>query len=69
MSSYQEAKSLIGKIFQINGDDHQTITEIIQKAEKNAANKAWDGQGADPETEFRMIMVTAARILADLADS
>jgi len=66
---YQKAKSLIGKIFQINADDHQTITEIIQKAETSAAAKESDGNGASPDAEFRMIMVTAARILADLADS
>jgi len=66
---YQEAKSLIGKIFQINGDNYQTITEIIQKADDNAAAKKWDGNGASPRKEYRMIMVTAARILADLADS
>jgi len=66
---YQEAKSLIGKIFQINADDYQTITEIIQKADEKASLTKWDGNGASPDAEFRMIMVTAARILADLADS
>jgi len=65
----KKAKSLIGRIFQINADEYQTITEIFKKADDNAANKAWDGKGQSPRSEYRMIMVTAARILADLADS
>ncbi len=66
---YQEIKSQIGKIFMVNGDDHESITGVIKYAEDRAAGTEWGRNKANPDREFRMVMVTAARLLADYADN
>ncbi len=66
---YQEIKSLIGKIFMVNADDHNSITGLIKFAEDRAADAEWGRNKSNPDNEFRQIMVTAARLLADYADN
>ncbi len=66
---YQEIKSQIGKIFMVNADDHKSVTGVIKYAEDRAAGTEWDRNRANPDKEFKQIMVTAARLLADYADS
>ncbi len=66
---YQEIKSLIGKIFMVNADDHNSITGLIKFAEDRAAGAEWGRNKSNPDKEFRQIMVTAARLLADYADN
>ncbi len=66
---YQEIKSLIGKIFMVNADDHDSITGVIKYAEDRAAGMEWDRNRKNPDQEFRDISVTAMRLLADYADN
>jgi hypothetical protein len=66
--TYQELKSRIAKVFQVNGDEYRTITQMIKVVEDEAYNASYGGEGASPEQIFRMYMVAVARILADYAD-
>jgi len=65
---YNEAKVLIGKIYTVDPEFHDTITELIKHAELKSKLKKWSGKGVAPYIEFRMYSVKAMKILAELAD-
>jgi len=67
--TYQEAKSDIGKIFSINGDDHRSIADIFRMAAENSLAEEFNGEGISPEMEYIQGRSRAAGILAKLADS
>ncbi len=66
---YQEIKSLIGKIFMVNADDHNSITGLIKFAEDRASDTEWGRNKSNPDKAFSPITVTAARLLAAYVDN